>query len=104
MVLILAGEFTVNMISWTTITDTIRTSPLNHKVWDHAMEDKPVVKALLRKVNEVLYCFWGIFFKKPDLHDALLCVDFRRSHTKYLILGRNLAGDIHYGSVYLQSR
>ncbi|MNL77320.1 hypothetical protein D3C87_2034690 [compost metagenome] len=49
------GEFTCNAISWTAHTGAFGVTALNHKAGNHAMENRPVVEALLNQGDKVVY-------------------------------------------------
>jgi hypothetical protein len=86
VVLITAVQLALDLVARTSVTNTVRTAALDHKIRYDAVENKAVVKIMLGEVGKVLHGLGGIFFKEFDFHDALFGMDFCDLHGN-LILG-----------------
>ena len=78
--LVVAGQFTFNLIARTAAACSVGASALNDEVGDYAVEGQAIVKIVFRQIDEVGYSVGGIFFEEHDLHNAFGGVDFGDAH------------------------
>src|SRR5690606_16553510 len=84
MVLVVACEFTIYFVAWTSGAITLRAAPLNNKVGNHSMEGQSVIKALFGKFDKVGHCVGGIIFIKLHFHDTFFSMYFSCFHKCFL--------------------
>ena len=80
VVLVIASEFTINLIARTAVANAVGAAALDHKIGDDTVKNEAVIKAFFSKADEVLDGFWGVFFEEFDLQDTFVCMDFCDFH------------------------
>lgn len=80
MVLVIAGEFAVDFVARPPRAVAVGAAALDHEVGYDAVKGEAIIKALVREVDEVLDGVGSVFLEEPDLHNALLGVDFCDLH------------------------
>ena len=65
-------ELVGNRVAGAARAHAVRVAALYHEAVEHAVEDQPVVEALLRKVDEILHRDRRLVLEKLDLKRALI--------------------------------
>ena len=76
VVLIVAVQFTVDVVTRSAGACAIRTSALDHKIWNYPVKGQSVVEAMLGQVDKVLYRVGCVVLEEFDLHHTFLRVYF----------------------------
>lgn len=80
VVLVIASEFTINLIARTTVANAIGAAALDHEIGDDTVKNEAIIEAFFSKADEVLNSFRGVFLKELELQDTLVCMDFCDFH------------------------
>ena len=82
VVLILAREFTVDLVPGAAAASTLGAAALDDEVGNHAVKGEAVVISFGGKVEEVLYRIRSILLVKLDLHYTSCCMDLCDFHSR----------------------
>src|SRR5918992_1303559 len=73
-------DLVLELIARTAGAGALRAAALDHEVLDHAVEDQPVVVAVLRQLHEVLHRLRGLALEQLELDRPVVGVHRRLAH------------------------
>src|SRR5690606_41172826 len=96
MVLVVPCSFTIYFITWPPCTVSYRTASLDHKVWDHPMEGKPVIKTFLREFYKIVHRIGSIVLVKLHFHYSFFSMYFCCFHKMFFYKNRKYINDLNF--------
>src|ERR1041385_2338324 len=91
VILVVAGELAFDLVAWSAVAASVRTTALDHEVRDHAMKGKSIVKVMFSEVDKVLHSIRCVFLKEFDLHHTFFGMYLGNLHFGFLNSGTKVS-------------